>query len=158
MTGSTESQVTGYGLSLSGKTATKFWNASGSDNFLFQLNIGEGIGRYINDLNTVGGEDAIFDSNGNLETLPVIAGYIAYQHWWRDSARSNVNLSWVNIDNLSFEDDSAYHRTFRGAVNYIWSPTPRIDLGAEIIYGTRENKNEDKASAIQVQISSKYRF
>ena len=157
-TGETESQVTGYGLSLSGKTATQFWNSSGSDNFLFQFNIGEGIGRYINDLNTIGGEDAIFDDNGKLETLPVIAGYVAYQHWWRDSARSNVNLSWVNVDNLDFEPDAAYHRTFRGAVNYIWSPTARIDIGAEIIYGTRENKNEDKASALQIQISSKYRF
>jgi hypothetical protein len=158
VTGETEHQVTGYGISLSGKTATQFWNGSGSDNILFQLNFGEGIGRYINDLNTVGGEDAVFDDNGNMETLPVIAGYIAYQHWWRESARSNVNLSWVYVDNLDFELDSAYHRTFRGAVNYIWSPTPRIDLGAEIIYGSRENKNEDKANALQIQISSKYRF
>jgi hypothetical protein len=158
ITGDTEGQVTGYGVSFSGKTATQFWNATGSDNILFQLNVGEGIGRYVNDLNTIGGEDAVFDDNGKLETLPVIAGYVAYQHWWRDSARSTLNLSWVNVDNLSFEDDAAYHETFRGAVNYIWSPTARIDLGAEIIYGTRENKNKDKASAIQVQLSSKYRF
>jgi hypothetical protein len=156
--GDTEKKVTGYGLSLSGKTATNFWNASGSDNLLFQFNVGEGIGRYINDLNTVGGGDAIFDPSGKLETLPVIAGYIAYQHWWRDTARSNVNLSWVNVDNLSFELDGAYHSTFRGAVNYIWSPTARIDIGAEIIYGTRENKNKEKADAIQLQFSTKYRF
>ncbi len=158
VSGDTESQVTGYGLSLSGKTATNFWNATGSDNILFQLNVGEGIGRYVNDLNTVGGGDAIFDPNGKLHTLPVIAGYVAYQHWWRESARSNVNLSWVKVDNLDFEPDEAYRRTFRGAVNYIWSPTARIDIGAEIIYGTRENKNKDKANAIQIQISSKYRF
>ena len=87
-----------------------------------------------------------------------IAGYIAYQHWWRENARSTLNLSWVNVDNLSFERGDRYHQTFRGAVNYIWSPTARIDLGAEIIYGTRENKNKDKASATQIQISSKYRF
>ncbi len=59
--GDTESQVTGWGLSFSGKTATQFWNDTGSDNFLFQLNAGKGIGRYINDLNTLGGQDAIFD-------------------------------------------------------------------------------------------------
>jgi len=157
-TGDTESQVTGYGLSLSGKTATNFWNTSGSNNILFQLNVGEGIGRYVNDLNTVGGEDAIFDSSGELHALPVLAGYVAYQHWWRDNARSNLNLSWVSVDNLDFEADEAYHETFRGAVNYIWSPTARIDLGAEIIYGSRENKNKEKADAIQLQISSKYRF
>ena len=158
LSGSTESQVTGYGFSLSGKTATNFWNASGSDNFLFQLNVGEGIGRYVNDLNTVGGGDAIFDPSGKLKTLPVIAGYIAYQHWWRENARSNVNLSWVNVDNLSFEPDEAYHQTFRGAVNYIWSPTARIDIGGEIIYGSRENKDTEKADAFQFQLSSKYRF
>jgi len=157
-TGDTESQVTGWGLSLSGKTDTQFWNADGLDNMMFQINFGEGIGRYVNDLNTIGGEDAIFDSTGNLETLPVFAGYVAYQHWWRESARSTLNLSWVNVDNLSFEDDNAYHKTYRGALNYIWSPTPRIDLGVELIYGERENKNGEDATATQLQLSTKYRF
>jgi len=155
----TESQVTGWGLSLSGKSDTRFWNAVGMDNIMFQVNIGEGVGRYVNDLNTVGGQDAIFDdSTGNLEVLPVFAGYVAYQHWWRENARSTLNLSWVNVDNLSFETDDAYHKTFRGALNYIWSPTPRIDLGAEVIYGTRQNKNGEDASAAQIQLSTKYRF
>jgi hypothetical protein len=157
-TGDTDGEVTGWGLSLSGKTSTQFWNADDRDNFMFQINYGEGIGRYINDLNTIGGEDAIFDSTGNLETLPVFAGYVAYQHWWRESARSTLNLSWVNVDNLSFEEDDAYHKTFRGALNYIWSPTPRIDLGVELIYGERENKNGEDATATQLQLSTKYRF
>jgi hypothetical protein len=157
-TGDTESKVTGWGVSLSGKASTRFWNSSGSDNFLFQFNGGKGIGRYINDLNSLGGQDAIFDAEGNLETLPVFGGYVAYQHWWRESARSTINLSWVNVDNTDFQEDGDYHRTFRGAVNYIWSPTPRIDLGAEFIYGTRENLDKQKAKATQVQFSTKYRF
>jgi hypothetical protein len=156
--GDTEQRTTGWGVSLSGKTATHFWNSSGQDNMMFQLNFGEGIGRYINDLNTVGGEDAKFDENGNLEILPVVAGYVAYQHWWRENARSTINLSWVNVDNLDFEPDDAYHKTFRGALNYIWSPTSRIDIGAEVIFGSRENKDRDRATATQLQISSKYRF
>jgi len=157
-TGDTESQALGWGLSVSGKTSTRFWNTSGMDNFIFQVNYGEGIGRYINDLNTVGGEDAKFDSEGNLETLPVLAGFVAYQHWWRENARSTLNLSWVNVNNLDFESDDAYNGTFRGALNYIWSPTPRIDLGGEIIYGWRENKDGQRANATQVQLSTKYRF
>jgi hypothetical protein len=157
-TGENESQVLGWGVSLSGKTAVTSWNSSDRDNLMFQLNFGEGIGRYINDLNTVGGEDAKFDDNGNLETLPVVAGYIAYQHWWRENTRSTINLSWVKVDNLDFESDDAYRKTFRGAVNYIWSPTPRIDIGAEVIFGSRENKDRDRATATQLQISSKYRF
>ncbi len=58
-TGDTESQVTGWGLSLSGKTETQFWNADSLDNFMFQINYGKGIGRYINDLNTIGGAKAL---------------------------------------------------------------------------------------------------
>ena len=158
LTGDTESQVTGWGVSLSGKTATRFWNSKGLDNFMFQFNAGEGIGRYINDLNTVGGEDAIFDSTGELYTLPAFAGYVAYQHWWKANSRSTINLSWVDVSNLDFETDDAYNKTFRGAINYIWSPASRIDLGAEIIYGTRQNKDGEKAKATQVQLSSKYRF
>ena len=88
----------------------------------------------------------------------MFAGYVAYQHWWLETARSNINLSWVNVDNLSFEDDAAYHETFRGALNYIWSPTPRIDLGMEFIYGERENKDGEAATAAQLQLSTKYRF
>ncbi len=88
----------------------------------------------------------------------MFAGYVAYQHWWRENARSTMNLSWVNVDNFSFEPDDAYHKTFRGALNYIWSPTSRIDLGVEVIYGNRENKNEEKAHASQLQLSTKYRF
>ena len=125
---------------------------------MFQVNYGEGIGRYINDLNTVGGQDAIFDSQGNLETLPVFAGYGAYQHWWSESSRSTINLSWVNVENLNFQPDDAYHRTYRSAVNYIYSPTPRIDLGAEIIWGQNTTKDGESATASQLQISTKYRF
>ena len=88
----------------------------------------------------------------------MFAGYVAYQHWWRGSTRSTLNLSWVDVDNLSFEDDNAYHNTFRGALNLIWSPAARIDLGAELIYGERENKDGASANAFQIQLSSKYRF
>jgi hypothetical protein len=157
-TGTVESKVIGWGISLSGKTATQFWNGAGQDNFLWQLNFGKGFGRYVNDLNTIGGEDAVFSDDGELETLPVFAGYVAYQHWWSERARSNLNLSWVNVGNLDIEADDAYNKTFRGAVNYIWSPTARIDLGAEFIFGSRTNKDGQSATAKQLQFSSKYRF
>jgi len=158
LTGETEDQVTGWGVSFSGKTATQFWNKLGIDNIMFQFNAGKGIGHYINDLDTVGGEDAVFDDDGQLETLPIFAGYVAYQHWWKDNFRSTINLSWVDIQNKSFESPEAYQSTFRGAVNLIWSPVARIDLGGEAIWGKRENKNGENATAAQIQASVKYRF
>jgi hypothetical protein len=157
-TGGTDDKVTGWGVSISGKTSTRFWNKLALDNIMFQFNVGDGIGRYVNDTNTIGGEDAVFGPTGSLEALPMFAGYVAYQHWWTESMRSTLNLSWVDINNSDFEPGEAYKRTYRSAINVIWSPIARIDLGGEFIWGRRENKDDENATASQIQLSTKYRF
>lgn len=149
--------ATGWGVSFSGKAALGAWDSR--DNLLFQLNYGDGFGRYVRDLQFEGGQDAVFDPvTGKLETLESFAGYIAYQHWWQERLRSTLILSWVNVDNLDFQDDSAYNETQRAALNLIFSPVPRVDLGAEVLWGERKNKNDESATARQIQLSAKYRF
>ena len=72
----------GWGASVSGRVGLEIWGEK--DNILFQFNYGNGIGRYVNDLQEVGGQDAVFNSQtGELETLEVFSGYVAYQHWWQ---------------------------------------------------------------------------
>ena len=125
---------------------------------MFQLVYGHGIGRYINDTNTIGGLDAVFNPNGKLEALPVWAANIAYQHWWLPRLRSTFLYSIVDIDTYGFQPGSAYARTQRVAANLIWSPIPRIDVGAELLYGQRTNKDDNDGNAIQMQVQAKYRF
>jgi hypothetical protein len=147
----------GWGLSVSGKVGLEIWDER--DNFLFQFNYGDGIGRYINDLGEVGGQDAEFNPlTGELETLNVFSSYVAYQHWWQQSLRSTLTYSWVDVDNLDFQDDSAYARTDRAIINLLWSPVSRVDVGGELIWGQRENKNGNNATARQIQFAAKYRF
>jgi hypothetical protein len=113
----------------------------------------------VNDLATVGGQDAVFDPvTGEMKTLEVLASYVAFQKWWKDGIRSTFIVSFVNIDNYAFQDDDAYHRTARFSGNLIWSPTPRVDIGAEFLWGEREDKDGGSGDAIQIQLSSKYRF
>ena len=53
------------------------------DNLLFQLSAGNGIGRYVNDLSSIGNYDGIFDpSTGQLGLFDIAAGYTSLQHWW----------------------------------------------------------------------------
>ena len=157
-TGETNDQDLGWGITVSGERSSRFWNDNGLDKFMFQVNVGKGIGHYINDLEAIGGEDAVFSPTGELEILPIFAGYVAYQHWWKEDMRSTLNFSWVDVENLAFEPPDAYKRTFRSAVNFIWSPIPRIDIGGELIWGQRENKDGQSATALQIQLSTKYRF
>jgi hypothetical protein len=147
----------GWGVSLSGKTGMSAWDKR--DSIMFQFNYGTGLGRYVNDLQSEGGQDGVFDPlTGNLKTLKVFAGYLSFQHWWKDRVRSTMTFSWVNVDNVSFQADSDYHRTMRAALNLIWSPVRSVDIGAEIIWGERENKNGENADARQIQVAIKYQF
>jgi len=150
----------GWALTISGKTAVPKWNAN--DNFLFQINAGRGYGRYINDLSSIaeqeGGQDAVFDPDGNLKELPIFSGFLAFQHWWDDDLRSTFITSFVNIDTYDFQDGGAYDNTQRVSGNIIWSPSARVDLGGELIWGKRTDKDNASGSAVQLQMSAKYRF
>ena len=153
--GKTEKQ-TGWGLTLSGRLDVNWLDPR--DSILFQLNGGTGIGRYVNDLSSTGDFDGIFDSNGNLELIDVISGYVSAQHWWGRTMRSNLTFGFVQLENPGFVPDDFYKRTFRGSANLLWSPTPRITVGTEFLWGRRENQGGGDGDAEQLQLSAKYGF
>ena len=146
----------GYGISISGSKERPMWDAR--NKMLFQLTAGRGIGRYINDLSTVGDYDGVFSPEGNLDLVDVVSGYISGQHWWGETLRSNVTFGYVEVDNPGYVPDDAYKRTFRSSFNLIWSPMPRILLGGEYLWGFRENEGGDDGDASQIQFSAKYHF
>ncbi len=159
----------GWGLSFSGSNRFRKW--SQKDNFKYQFNIGRGIGRYINDLDSVGGLDAVFDSEGNLKVVPALGAYVAYQHYWkRDPTaffgssgllrdlRSTVVFGYTQVDNYDFQEDDAYRRTKRITLNLLWSPITSIDLGFELLWGERMNKDGERGNASQFQLVGTFFF
>jgi hypothetical protein len=148
-----------WGASLSGRFMTPLFDKR--DSLLFQLSGGDGIGRYVNDLASVGDYDGIFDPlNGDLQLFDVLAGYVSGQHWWGGprSLRSNFTLGFVDINNPGFIAGDAYKRTYRLSTNLFWTPTPRIDVGAEYLWGRRENEDGEEGDASQIQLMTRYRF
>jgi len=146
-----------WGYSLSGSFATPRFDSR--DKFLFQLNRGTSIGRYVNDLSSIGNYDGIFDpASGNLQLFNVFAGYGSYQHWWADTMRSNFILGFVDINNPGFIEGQAYKSTIRASANLIWNPTQHVDTGVEYLWGRRENKNGDHGDAQQLQMMIRYMF
>ena len=147
----------GWGIAESGVIKVPWLDPR--DNLKFQVIYGDGIGRYVNDTNSIGGLDGVFTPDGSeLKTLPITAGYVAYQHWWGKNLRSNFILSGVEIDNKDFQPDDAYKRTIRASTNLFWSPAPHLDLAIEYLWGERTNKNGDTGDAAQIQLMSKYGF
>ena len=146
-----------WGVSLSGSITTPRFD--GRDKFQFQLNYGNGIGRYVNDLNSIGNYDGIFNpETGDLQLFNVFAGYGSLQHWWGATLRSNATFGWVTINNPGFIPGDAYKRTLRASVNLLWNPTPHVDTGVEYLWGSRENKSGDHGEAQQLQAMIRYMF
>ena len=129
----------GYGINLSGRLPVRFW--SGRDQLLFQHNSGKGLGRYISDLGSFGGQDGVYDSTAQtLRPLAVFSGYVGFEHWWSEGLRSSASFGIVDVNNLDIQTDDALHLTRRSTINFMWSPIPRLDLVTEFLWGLRRNR------------------
>ena len=147
----------GFGISITGRLPFPY--SGKRDQLLFQHNSGTGIGSYIADLRSIGGQDGVFDPNANaLRALDVFSGYVGFEHWWSGALRSAVSFGIVGVSNLDIQPDDALHLTRRSTVNFMWSPIPRLDLVTEFLWGRRENKNGKDGFAAQTQIGSTFRF
>jgi hypothetical protein len=155
--GSRESEV-GYGLNLTGSLKTIKLDEKHTDQVLFQLAAGNAIGRYVNDTNGLG-LDAVLSAPGeDLDGLPLFASVVAYQHWWAPRWGSTVCYSYVNVDNASGQDGSAYHSGHYALVNLRYYPAERVMLGGEVLYGVREDNDGDRGDDLRLQFSAQYRF
>jgi hypothetical protein len=158
------SSVFAWGASVSGVVPFFYFHLT--DRFIYQLNFGKGNARYINDLTSLGGQDAVFNpTTGELKALPARGFYLDYEHQWKEwertrtmKLRSSLIWSYVLVDNLDFQLGDAYRRTNRWSFNVVFSPIERIDVGIEYIVGTRENKDGEKGSADQIQMVGIFRF
>ncbi|MDQ1333571.1 MAG: hypothetical protein QG552_521 [Thermodesulfobacteriota bacterium] len=142
----------GWGTSLSSTINLPILGKK--DNLRFQMVYGRGIGSYMNE---DGVNDGVLDG-GNLKLLPVFSGFGAIQHWWMDGLRSNAVFGWLDMDNQDGESGSALCRTLYLAGNLIWSPVKQMDIGGEILWGQRKNRDSARGAATRIQFSAKYKF
>ena len=141
--------TTGIGGNISGVLVPR-WDAD--DRIKFAVNAGSGIGRYIADLSSLGGQDAVYDAmQVSLRALPVASGYFGYEHAWSRAFTTAVTYGAVNVSNLDFQPEDEFHRTQRTSINLMWNPVPFMDIVVEYLAGARVNKNGQRASSSQIQ-------
>ncbi len=155
--GSRESDV-GYGLSLTGSLKTIHLDDKHVDTVLYQIAGGNGIARYVNDINGQG-LDAVLPAAGeDLDGLSVFAGLIGYQHWWSAKWGSTLCYSLVDVNVTNDLPDTTYHNGQYVVVNLRYYPAERVMLGGEVLYGRRKDKGGDDGDDVRVQFSAQYRF
>ena len=152
--GSASSQVdeTGFGVSAS----AKFKFGSGDD-LRAMVTAGDGVGRYIGLGFVLDGY--IDDTTGQIETADALAWFVSYRHLWNSKWRSNIMYGATSVDYTddlqagAFNDNaSSFH------VNLIYNVLPKLDVGAELIWGEREVVNGTDGDFTRFQVSAKYAF
>ena len=148
---------TGAAVSLSGR-----FNIGASDDIRWMASYGAGIGRY---LGFGLGPDAVLDADGRLHAQDGGGGFVAWRHAFTPKLRSNLMYSVAEFDNdrslpgwgpqFSF---AAVERAQSFHANLIYSPHPKLDVGAEIGWGQRELEDSRKGDLRRIQTTVKYSF
>ncbi|MCK7598296.1 DcaP family trimeric outer membrane transporter [Microbulbifer sp. CAU 1566] len=153
--GSNESEQ-GYAISLAGK-----WQL-GRDDLRFMYSYGNALGRYLG-LNSYRG--GIIDPvDGDIELIDQHGGYVALRHFWSDEWRSNLVLSATAADNPDIVSDMTPSSYQSLHLNLMYSPVPKMTLGGEYIFASKEVENlsgllaDDSGELQRLQFSVKYVF
>lgn len=142
---------TGYGLSLSGK-----FNLGKNDDIRYMVTGGSGIGRYVGlALNN----DAVLDGTGDLDNIDLISGFVGWRHVFNPKLRFNLFYSRADYDQDTDLTGLGITKSAQSAhLNMIYTPLPKLDLGAELIWGQRELENGDRGDLNRLQTHVKYNF
>jgi DcaP outer membrane protein len=133
------------------------WKFFGHDNVKFQLLRGTGIAAYIEDLSGLG-YDAIEDTAGKLESLPVTGGFIAYQHEWSHLFNSTIVFGGLQTDDNQALASTDYKRGRYAAINLFYTPVSSLDFGIEFLIGQRKNQDLQVGYAERVQAAAVFKF
>ena len=151
-TTTSQAEGTGYGVSLSGK-----FNMGASDDIRWMLTGGRGIGRYVG---FALGADGVLDvASSDIDPTGVLAGFVAWRHVFDPKLRGNLILSRAQFDNDTAWTGlgiTASAQSIRA--NLIYSPLPKLDLGAELSWGNRELESGADGDLRRIHTTVKYSF
>lgn len=143
--------TTGGALSVSGK-----FNLGKNDDIRYMATYGSGIGRY---LGFGLASDTVLDATGRLHTIDGYGAFAAWRHAFSPKLRGNLFYSMARYDNDTAltgltvnEGAQSYH------ANLIYSPVPKLDIGAELIFGERSLENGADGDLRRLHTHVKYSF
>ncbi|MDE2408580.1 MAG: hypothetical protein KGL91_12070 [Xanthomonadaceae bacterium] len=151
-TATTHASGSGYGLSLSGK-----YNLGASDDIRYMLIGGRGIGRYVGF--ALGPDGTLDAAAGDIEPTGVLAGFVAWRHVFDPKLRGSLFYSRAQLDNDTTWTGFGVTKSAQSFhANLIYSPFPKLDVGAELIWGNRELESGADGDLRRLHATVKYSF
>ncbi|MCK5881455.1 MAG: hypothetical protein KAG18_06230, partial [Sinobacterium sp.] len=141
----------GLGINVSGR-----FGISNELAFVGQVATGVGINKFMNDGNA-GSVDAVVKNNGDLALIAStgVMGFFEIAYMEKFSSIAGIGYYEQDTDDLAAND---IDHTIYLLTNVIYAVAAPISVGAELMYGKRENKNGDSGDDIRLQFSGIFRF
>jgi hypothetical protein len=101
----------------------------------------------------------MLDADGDLEAMGAVAGYIGWRHAFSPKLRSNLVYARSDYDNEAALTGLGVTKSVQSLrANLFYSPLPKIDVGAELMYGKRELESGADGDISRLQFTTKYSF
>ncbi len=113
----------------------------------YQILYGKGIASY-RDL-----PDAAPSGADSIGLLPLFGWMVGLTHEWNDDLSSNFTYAENELDTTLFQRSDDVQKTTYLAVNLIWTPLERVNVGIEYLYGIRQDVDGGTGSANRLQTS-----
>ena len=98
------------------------------------------------------------DENGRLEAIPASSFMVSFQHFWTDRLSSHLVYSYGEEDNTAGQGPDAIEAVEYAALNLVWEFAERISVGAEWLYGSREDNDGASGDAHRLQLAFQFSF
>jgi hypothetical protein len=140
-----------------GVAATSVVKLLEKDKLMLSALYGRGIANYMND----GGTDLAPEGTPSSLSASAVPlwGILAYvDHYWSDRLSSSVGYSRTQVDNRSFQSNDAFKIGQYASANLLYTPTKNVLMGAELLWGRRDDKNGANGIDTRAQLTFKYSF
>ena len=143
--------TSGAAISVAGK-----FNVGSNDDIRYMVNYGKGFGRYF----AFGqGTDAVQDMNGDLKAITAYSGFAGWRHAFSSKLRGNLIYSAAYYDNdVALTGYGVTETSHSLRANLIYTPFPRLDVGAEVSYGKRALEDDREGDLRRLAFTAKYSF
>jgi hypothetical protein len=146
----------GWGINVT--SSLKLPSLGEGDKLLVGVVYGDGIASYMND----GGMDLAPEgtppNNLSPKAVPLTGVSLYLDHYWNKSYSSSIGYSFTEVDNTNFQSPDAYHRGDYASANLLYYPGENMLVGAELIWGQREDNDGATGNDIRLQVTFKYNF
>ncbi len=149
--------TTGYGANLMGGLRL-FKSEEKADVLYVQFIVGQGLGRYLVSLSGQNADAVPDPATGELNAVPVIGGYLAYERRWTPTFFTTL-IGGGNI--LQNEVDPTLEDEFRTGLvmfNSFYQPIPTAKFGIEVDYGHRKALTGNDSDALRYYFTTQYDF